>query len=258
MRKAPWILLSVAALMLFTTTQTHATEIDYGEGLTVLNEDELATQDTELVHFYRRYRSYYYPRYYTSYRRSYYYPRYSYRTYSYYPRYYRSYSYYPRYYSSYYYPRSSFSFGVSFGRYYGGYCGIAYNPCATLATTVLLQPEPCAPPPVIINPVQPINPNPVMPKAEESQKPATPKPESFPYNGGPKDPVPMPEADKKPTGDTPKALPPRETVPLDGHAVSLPTPKAQEQYTYQAYGASPQAKSDFAQGRTVLISRKPR
>jgi hypothetical protein len=71
---------------------------------------------------------------------------------------------------------------------------------------------------------------------------------SYPYNGGPVNPVPMPKA--KPDAD--KVTPPAPTVPMDGRAVSLPV---KPKYTYPAYGEEPK-QTDFARDRTAVVKNR--
>ena len=65
---------------------------------------------------------------------------------------------------------------------------------------------------------------------------------TYPYDGGPRAPVPMPRIDNP--GDAPPArLSPIPTVPLDGRPVSLPAPKATPvKYTFPAYGELSRSK----------------
>ncbi len=53
---------------------------------------------------------------------------------------------------------------------------------------------------------------------------------TYPYDGGPRVPLPMPRADPAPT---PEVEPP--SAPVDGHSVSLPL-KVAGKLTYPAYG----------------------
>lgn len=175
-------------------------------------------QDAETTEVWRRY-SYYAPRYaygysyYTpgfSYGYSSFYPRYSYSYsygYSYFPRYsygYSSYYYYPRTYSySYYYPRPYFYYGISLD----GSCGS--TPTVTLGNPVL----------------------PTTPEVRPQPAPAAPpvqKDGTFPYDGGPERPVPMPKV------EDPATRIPRQTTPMiEGIPVSMP---AKVKYVYPAYG----------------------
>ena len=93
----------------------------------------------------------------------------------------------------------------------------------------------------------------VMRPAPDSLPAPTPLPGAasdgtYPYDGGPLNPVPMPSSQP-----APKAQP---TVPLEGRPVSLPAPeKAEKKYTYPAYG---EGRTLFAQDRTVPISTPAR
>jgi hypothetical protein len=156
--------------------------------------------------------------------------------------------YYPRYYS-YYAPSFSFSFGyarpfaysyfyappVYYSPYY--YCPInGSGSIMPYATSVGAQ----------INFT-------VMRPAPDNLHAPTPLPGAssdgtYPYDGGPLNPVPMPSSQP-----APKAQP---TVPLEGRPVSLPAPeKAEKKYTYPAYG---EGRTLFAQDRTVPISTPAR
>jgi hypothetical protein len=66
---------------------------------------------------------------------------------------------------------------------------------------------------------------------------------TFPYDGGPKNPVPNPQ-----TAPAPTAAPPA-SVPLEGRAVSLPRPAPK--WAFPAYGEQAQ-RTSFAEDRTLL------
>jgi hypothetical protein len=70
--------------------------------------------------------------------------------------------------------------------------------------------------------------------------------DTYPYDGGPRQPVPMPKADPAPI-----ATPPA-TAPLEGRAVSLP-PKAPK-LTYPAYGESIGGSDD----RGLVVKKAPK
>ena len=73
---------------------------------------------------------------------------------------------------------------------------------------------------------------------------AVPAPGTFPYDGGPRNPPPMPKADPAPSSAP-------ATLPLDGHAVSLPRKPA---YTYPAFGESLKKAAPVKdRGNTYLI-----
>jgi hypothetical protein len=159
----------------------------------------------------------------------YYYPRY------WYPRYY----YYPRVYS-YYYPRV----GVYVGRpYYYNYAAPVYYA------------EPYYVEPIGLNiraPFVSLNitraPRAAAP-AEESipaPRPAMPKPNpgTFQYDGGPADPVPMPQAEPTPSRIAP-------VIP-EGRVVSISTKKPK--YSYSAYGEKAQSRP----GEKQQLAAKPK
>jgi hypothetical protein len=189
-----------------------------------------ADPDADVVDAHFRYRGYYrgyYGGYYGGYRGyygGYYRPYYSH--YSYYPRY-SYYSYYPRYsYSSYY---SSYYPSYSYSSYYspGYYCPID----GTLAPSYSLEYSAPSTTPPVERP---------MPKADE---------QTFPYDGGPRSPVPMPTPDQAPPKPVPNKLPP------EGTPVSLPGARAG--FTYPAYGENP-LPSAPARDHTFLIGSQPR
>lgn len=113
-----------------------------------------------------------------------------------------------------YYPSYGFGYGGFWGPCSGG--GVVTGtytlnmPVATLGTP-LPQTVPQAPP--------------VVPNGNGT----------FPYDGGPQQVVPNPQAAPNPPDvSTPPAKAPRRTVPLEGRSVSLP--KAAPKWTYPAYG----------------------
>jgi hypothetical protein len=203
---------------------------------------------------YRGYYGSYYPRYYGGYYGGGYGGYYG----SYYPRYYGGYygSYYPRYYGGYY--------GSYYPRYYGGYYGSYYPYSGYYGYSGISYVSPIGcplsspdVPGIVVGPrgngstsesykvpSQPLNP--MKPVPQEG---------TFPYDGGPSNPVPMPKVEPAPTG---KGVP---TMPLEGRPVSLPAPK---KYEYLAYGEKPAAnlapeapKYLFAQDRIVVLKAEP-
>src|SRR5262249_19890098 len=60
-----------------------------------------------------------------------------------------------------------------------------------------------------------------------------PDDKTYPYDGGPNNPVPMPKADPAPNATPQKGVP----VPNQGRLVSLP--EKQAKYSYAAYGEQP-------------------
>lgn len=141
----------------------------------------------------------YYPRYSYSYGYSYYRPSYYY-GYSHYPRSY-GYSYYPRYYGYSYYPR-----------YY--YYGIGLNDACGAETLTLPGRSDTA----------------VAPEVRPPANPPAVRDGTFPYDGGPDRPVPMPKVEDEPEGTR---IPPKTTPRIEGIPVSIP---AKTKYVYPAYG----------------------
>lgn len=93
-----------------------------------------------------------------------------------------------------------------------------------------------------------------MPKADE-KAPAPSGNESYKYDGGPTDPVPLPQGDNKaPSRVEPKPLP-RPSVPLEGRAVSIPAPTKEPELRFRAYGEEEKPQSTE---RTILIRRDSR
>jgi hypothetical protein len=210
-----------------------------------------ADPDADVVDTHFRFRGYYggYRGYYGGYRGYYggYYPRYSYGfSFSYYPRY-SYYSYYPRYsyYRSYYnygygnYGYGNYGYGYGYpGSYYSYYTPAYYCPIdGTLAPSYSLEysvPSTTLPPTPTTPPVER-----PMPKADE---------QTFPYDGGPRSPVPMPTPDA-----APKPAP--NKVPVEGTPVSLPDSRAG--FTYPAYGED-LVPSAPARDNTFLIRAQQR
>jgi hypothetical protein len=204
--------------------------------------------------YYNGYYSGYYGAYYPRYYGSYYYPRY-YGSY-YYPSYYYGYSYYPRYYGSYYYYPSYYSYYPGYSYYYPSYYGISFvSPIGCPAggqdvAGLVLTPDGKGTKSDSYKPAVPAGP----------RKPV-PQDGTYPYDGGPPDPVPMPRVEPAPAG---KVRP--QTVPLEGRAVSLPPAAApKKKYEYLAYGEKPAAadaapetpKRLFAQDRIVVLTADP-
>jgi hypothetical protein len=148
----------------------------------------------------------------------------------YYPRFY---GYYPRYYYPafsfsiyrpvYYYPRSVVIYSDPF------LCPIGGNTLSTPPATNLRN-------------------GPGSGGADETLPPPRPAPAdgTFPYDGGPKNPVPIPKANSEPAS--------APTVPLEGRSVSLPARPAK--VTYPAYGET-QKQTDFARDRNPPAKPEP-
>jgi hypothetical protein len=86
-------------------------------------------------------------------------------------------------------------------------------------------------------------------------QPPAPDDRTYPYDGGPRAPVPMPKADQE-TPPPPRPMPPG-TIPLEGRTVSLP---GKTQFAYPAYGEEPRV-TNFASDRepkTYLTRDLPR
>jgi hypothetical protein len=79
---------------------------------------------------------------------------------------------------------------------------------------------------------------------------------TYPYDGGPRAPVPLPKTIEPAPAAVPRT--PKPTVPLEGRRVSLP--KQETKWAYPAYGEQPRQTS-FATERTVVLEsesvRKP-
>jgi len=127
--------------------------------------------------------------------------------------------YYP-YYSSYYYPSYYYPYDYGYSQPYYDY---SYSPVTlyTPRTNYRIISQPTG----------------VMPYADSSSlqtQPGgagyTPSPDgTYPYNGGPRSPVPMPKE-----APPPSAAPPASSAPLEGTTVSRVVAKSK--YTYLAYG----------------------
>jgi hypothetical protein len=74
--------------------------------------------------------------------------------------------------------------------------------------------------------------------------PGQPAPGTYPYDGGPANPVPPAKPENKP---------PNATMPLEGRTVSVPAP-ATSKYTYPAYGEE-RTPSNSPPDRTILIRK---
>jgi hypothetical protein len=150
--------------------------------------------------------------------------------------------------------------GYGYGGYrgygYGGYGGYGYGggcyPCVAVGTVGVATLA--LPPPVVsYSTGTVVEVNPVVPVA-----PAGPAPDAtYPYDGGPANPVPtpqpMPKADPAPANPAPApATAPTRSVPLEGRAVSLP--KSSGKWAYPAYGEQARRTSE-AQDRTLVIKK---
>lgn len=174
-----------------------------------------------------------------------------YSSYRYYPRYSIGFSYYqPRYYGGYY--GGGYGFGLNYGSFYGGYRSYYsvpayyYGGFCRIGGTIEINPTPPSTlqlkPIQPIQPIQPMNPNlgePVPANPQQLPVPQNPN-DGFRYDGGPANPVPMPQGTPEPKGETN----PRPSVP--DRAVSLPVAPSvtpTKKYQYAAYGEKPKTES---------------
>jgi hypothetical protein len=74
-------------------------------------------------------------------------------------------------------------------------------------------------------------------------RPLAPSQGNYPYDGGPRVPVPMPKTDPAPMNAPPAS------VPLDGRSASLPAKPAK--LSYLAYGEQPARPAAVAKDRAV-------
>lgn len=130
----------------------------------------------------------------------------------YYRPYYGGYSYYRPYYQPYVYSYYPSYYG---GSYYSPYYA-SYYPCAgDVAAVVTVQGQQ----PVYQSQSQPTYQAPLAPRNNvQPMPPATNGDGTYPYNGGPTQPIPMPPASDNPAPTSG----PRGIIPLDGKLVSLP------------------------------------
>jgi hypothetical protein len=221
---------------------------DAGANLSRLDLRPQDNDDDDIVPVWHRYkygygRSFYgggfsggfyrgYPGFYSGYRSFYSYPRYSFGFSYYQPRYYGGFGY-----NNFYGGYNSFyggyrSFYVS-PFYYGGFGFIN-------GSIQIDQPQPSTLQLKPINPVTPMNPNlgdPVLPN------PRLPVPQNpndgFRYDGGPANPVPLPQGSPEPKAE------PNPQLGIPDRSVSLPTKPTTpvKKYQYAAYGEKPKAET---------------
>jgi hypothetical protein len=198
------------------------------------------------------------------------------------PYYYRSWAYYPRYYGGYgwggygwggyygiySYPSYYYSFPYYYNYGYNPYCywigntttqtpvvSLSINPGrVAIQSQALSSANPYLTPNTIPNPYA-TNPY-AGPANTLPNTPRTVEEPTYPYDGGPRSPVPLPQTTpQQPTPAQPMNTPP--TLPLEGRSVSLPVQKTQ--WAYPAYGEAPRV-TNFAQDRqanTYLTSTRP-
>jgi hypothetical protein len=149
-----------------------------------------------------------------------------------YPRYYRPY------YGGYYWPWRAVAFGLSF---WPGYYSYYYNPPVIYSPPVYPYTYPAeisvspVPSTTILSTPRTL---PAAPPLEVAPPPAVrPSPDgTYPYDGGPQNPVPLP----KKVEPAPTAVPPAPVVP-GGRVVSLP--RSSGEYAYLGYGEKPPESS---------------
>ena len=160
---------------------------------------------------------------------------------------------YRNFYSPYYYPRYSL--------YAGGYgydYGYGYRPSYYYAPPVYYYYPSCSYP-ISLTTTTFSAYSPVMPLAPQDGGPVpgggpVPRPGgvedgTYPYDGGPASPVPMPKADPVPSRD-----PVRPTPKPEGRIVSLPA--STTSFAYPAYGEKA-APTSFAQDRPAVLKSDP-
>jgi hypothetical protein len=138
-------------------------------------------------------------------------------------------------------------FGYGYG-YGGGFYPGYWGPCSGTSAAVFTLNMPQAGL-SIVPPGEPVAPGDASGRGPAVAPPAAGE-QTFPYDGGPQDPVPVPRAGPSPTTT------PRPTVPLEGRAVSLP--KKPAKLAYPAYGERPSRSTSFAEDRTLLTKDQPR
>jgi hypothetical protein len=138
-------------------------------------------------------------------------------------------------YRGYYGFRASYSTGYAYYPGYYGYSTYYYYP--SYSCYPISQPVVTVTPSIALNirPATPIMPPADAPPAQlqtlPRPVPAVPNDGTYPYDGGPRVPVPMPQVEPAPAKTAP-----RPTVPLEGRPVSLPAEKTVKKYVYRAYG----------------------
>jgi hypothetical protein len=83
------------------------------------------------------------------------------------------------------------------------------------------------------------------------QGPMPPADGTYPYDGGPQSPVPMPKVEPAPSSSTPA----KPTAPAEGRAVSLPAKSSK--YVYLGYGEQPE-RTPAPVDRTILVKTPPK
>jgi hypothetical protein len=153
--------------------------------------------------------------------------------------YYAGYSYYPSYNYGYYAP-GAYSYNYGYGSVYVSPCSSvasATRPPYSPSPSYSLRPNPS------VNPGPTVTPPTLPPPTENKGNPG-----SYQYNGGPKDPVPMPRADENPMS-LPRKPRITEDIPVSTAVKDAKTGK----WVYPAYGETAARKTT---GKTVGTTKK--
>ncbi len=141
------------------------------------------------------------------------------------------------------YPYYGVGYGLGFGGYLPYYAGYGlYAPCVYVPSAVSVT--------TLEMPAVSYTVSPGISVAPGTAPPAAADP-TYPYDGGPSNPVPKPRP--MPKADQPPASPsaaPTPSVPLEGRAVSLP--RTGSRWTFPAYGESPRRGSDSSDRSLVI------
>ncbi len=140
----------------------------------------------------------------------------------------------------------SYGWGGFYSPYYVGYGSYGfYAPCASVPSATVTT---------LVLPSVRYSGGLAAEAAPATPAPPAPADSTYPYDGGPTNPVPAPRT--MPKADQPSASPsvaPAPSVPLEGRAVSLP--KADSKWTYPAYGAKARRTESLDPYRTLLIRK---
>jgi len=183
---------------------------------------------------YAGYRGFYAHNYYPYYRNRYFnsfYPSVAFGLGYYRPYYYSSDYYYP----SYYYSAPSYYYSAPPVYYYSA-------PSCPIGVSVTTQPYS----ETLSLPSDSSGPRPTMPAIPQGE--ALQGDGSYPYDGGPRAPVPIPRAEPAPI-----RVPSPATVPLEGRVVSMPAQPSK--FAYPAYGEE-SVRTSFAQDRTIPVKNE--
>jgi len=91
------------------------------------------------------------------------------------------------------------------------------------------------------------------PKQMQKSPTAAPQDRTFPYDGGPARPVPMPDKPvPMPDGETPSKSGAPKLGPAE-RMISIPTAPAKKSYSYPAYGEKPKPKDTKPADDTIVV-----